>query len=609
MAATLALAPIASASPSPPPVAAPQESPGADTGAEQVIRNARAMLEIGHYDPVQVGLTTLLRYVPDRVDVMLLLAEAFHRDVQHQPALELLARALALEPENVPALAARTRVLIALGQFDDARRSIAALTELEADHPWIAPLHGYLALADGSPERCLESTRASAPLPAAESFRASTRSVCLMLARPRDLGPYLQSESGLGARPVELLRRYGHALHAGEELDAALRTLPDELAGHPWTAQMRLASAELRGDRPGRRAALEALIAAQPGVVDWKVDLARADFDARRYQECVDQLQGWFANTAMPYPAVLLAGQALRALERCEEAIAFLEIYLKTDPWSALGGTALADCLALEDRHEQAESRYRKVLEAAPGHRPAVMGLASQMRKRGRLADARQLLESFQVAERRAEQSARSTRFLRLAASALGAERWDEAERSALQAIDLDPGLIDAHAVIAIVAVKRGDPAAARASFRRILEIEPDHPRVRIELATLARSEGDTDAAISLLEEHLDRHPGAVAAVVELATLYRETGAIEGVLPRARRALELRPGTAQLHALMAEALYSSGQHAQALEHALRAAEIDPGREGWQRALMLAELAGDDAASDRARAELARLGAR
>jgi len=608
VAAMLALPPgLSAAGPRLPPAGAPQDDGGSEAGVEQLIRNAHAMLEIGHYHPVEVGLETALRYVPERVDVMLLLAEALHRDTRQQRALDVLERALAREPENVPALVAQTRVLIALGQFDEARRSLAALTELDAGNPWIAPLRGFLALADGSPDRCLELTRASVPAPDAESFRASARSVCLILVRPQDLGPYLQSESESGLRPVELLRRYGGGLHLGEDLETALQTLPEELAGRPWTAQMELASADLRGDRTARRAALETLIAVQPKVADWKLDLARDSFNARRYQECVDQLKTWFADTEMPYPAVLLAGQALRALERCDEAIAFLEAYLKTDPWNALGGTALADCLALEDRPEEAEARYRQVLEVAPGHRPAVMGLASQMRKTGRLDDARQLLERFQAAEKRARQSERSTRFLRLATSALSAERWDEAERSALQALEADPEMLDAHAVIAIAALKRGDRAAARASLRRILEIDPDNERVRVDLASLARADGEVNEALALLEEHLDRYPGSVPAVVELATLYREAGTIGSVLPRARRALETRPDSAPLHALMGEALYSLDRHAQALEHALRAAELDPGREAWQRVLMLAELTGDAAASDRARAELARLG--
>jgi predicted Zn-dependent protease len=576
------------------------------SGLEELLERSRAAIEAGHYHPVQVALSQALRQRPEEPRLALLLVEALHRDGQAAAALPLAESLVDARP-GPAALSAHLRVLLSLGYTDRAQAVLERLRALEDGGGWSAVLGALLGLASGSAERCVAGTAAAATDPDAEQLRAELRGLCLLLDGPEALAVYLSAGATQARRPATLLTRYASGLGSAPALAEALAVLPPELHADPWVWQVRMGVAELRGDRPARDAALRALREAQPEAPEWKVRLARDDFESYRYDECVDQLRTWFATEPMPYPAALMAGRALASLERCDEAVPMLDAYLATDPLNPDGNAALGDCLARLENAEAAEAAYRRALELRPAHRAAVVGLASLLRRGGRDAEARALLGEFESAQREARRRQRPVRALRLARAAAEEQRWEEAERYAREAVALDPQRVDAHAMLATAALQRGDRAGARGALARILEVEPENRRIRSDLAALARADGDRERAQALLEEQLARFPASGDALESLVALDRERGELERALARVRSVSEARPRDPLAARLEAELLHDLERFEEGLAAALRAVELAPGEAAlWQRLLVLAEKAGDAEAARRARAELERL---
>ncbi|HUT51850.1 MAG TPA: tetratricopeptide repeat protein [bacterium] len=88
---------------------------------------------------------------------------------------------------------------------------------------------------------------------------------------------------------------------------------------------------------------------------------------------------------------------------------------------------------------------------------------------------------------------------IRLAAFDIDEGRLDQAEHRARIVLKNQPDNFEAYMILGLAAQKRGDPEAAKAFFRRALEIMPDYPEVQTKLGIIASREGDHAAARKLL--------------------------------------------------------------------------------------------------------------
>lgn len=169
---------------------------------------------------------------------------------------------------------------------------------------------------------------------------------------------------------------------------------------------------------------------------------------------------------------------------------------------------------------------------------------------------------------------------------ALQAGRIPEAERRFAAALasraDYAPALVGAgHA-----AVRRDDPEAALASFRRALEVDPREPMVKRRVAELrlqvterrvasareALGRGETAAAIETYSEALAEAPEVSGVRLELADLL----AREGQVGEAVAVLETDPtGDRQVLLRQGELLVQLQEHARALAAYRRILERDP----------------------------------
>lgn len=115
------------------------------------------------------------------------------------------------------------------------------------------------------------------------------------------------------------------------------------------------------------------------------------------------------------------------------------------------------------------------------------------------------------------------------------------AEEAALKAVALDDSLGEAHAALALVRWFDGDLAAAESEFKRAIELDPNHARIR----------------------------------EWFVHFYIATGRPAEALAEARRALEIDPLSPTAHAEVAHALVANGRYDEALAHLAHIADVQP----------------------------------
>ena len=119
--------------------------------------------------------------------------------------------------------------------------------------------------------------------------------------------------------------------------------------------------------------------------------------------------------------------------------------------------------------------------------------------------------------------------------------------------------------VAAIGDYNAGRPAQADATAHRLLEFAPTHPALRQLLAVLALDKGDAAAAQSHIGHCLSQAPDHLPSLMLAARAYRLGGALKQARAHAERAVRLAKGAAEPALLAAELQTDSGDLAAALQ--------------------------------------------
>lgn len=229
-----------------------------------------------------------------------------------------------------------------------------------------------------------------------------------------------------------------------------------------------------------------------------------------------------------------------------------------------LADAAQQQCLLAEEliRVEDDEAAVRELMEALPDASDPVDLL-------NRLMD---------IHQRTGSPEAQGEALHRLAEIHIQQERWAEAEEVFHRLLALIPddlnalqgladaclhqenvgGACDALVALASYLQQSGRDASALETYRRVLELQPDHLDVRQRLISLLV---ETDA----LDE-------AVAELSSLARDYRADESFEKAFEAYQRAMDYQPGNTLLRREYADALLQGGQSEKALEQYLFLAE-------------------------------------
>jgi TolB-like protein/Flp pilus assembly protein TadD len=184
---------------------------------------------------------------------------------------------------------------------------------------------------------------------------------------------------------------------------------------------------------------------------------------------------------------------------------------------------------------ERAVDYFRRSRERDPGYAPAWAGLSQAY---ARQVDGGQLP---------------------------AADGYQQAREAAEKALALDPQLAEAHLAMGWIQVTYDwDWAAADASFRRALELEPGSAEALRNASYQADILGRSNEAIDLANKSIERDPLRPNSYNNLALILQAVNRDAEAEAAVRRALELDPGGAQRHYGIGRALILQGKKDAAL---------------------------------------------
>lgn len=413
----------------------------------------------------------------------------------------------------------------------------------------------------------------------------------------------------------------GDNTRGSELIERAVEIDPDQAMLRTQLAVGRIAS----GDTAGAITELESAVALGQDVIQADVLLVLGYLNKQEFDKAVaasEALEQRMSDSPIPYN---LTGLALLAQRQLEPARARFEQALEKDPGFLVARMNLARLALAEQKPDAAAAAYEVVLKQDPNHLGAMLGMAGLARARGDEAETERWLlrankanpKSLQpvlvLAEgylRRNEglkasnllaglapEQAGLPAVLRLRGMAqLQSGEYASAVHTLRQLSEKEPASVESWFQLARAQAAAGDAAAARASFRRGIELDPERriALVRIGLAELELRERNFEAALAVGRELLEHFPDNVAGHDIEAAAYRGMGQTASALAAAEKALQLEPGSRRVNAVAAQ-MAGAGQidRATALLRDWLATNADDSG-GWANLGMLEQQAGNEA---------------
>ena len=147
-----------------------------------------------------------------------------------------------------------------------------------------------------------------------------------------------------------------------------------------------------------------------------------------------------------------------------------------------------------------------------------------------------------------------------------GAEAWDEAMQEAERALGLDPGLAEAHTLIATLQASRARWLEADASFRRAIALEPSEPTAYVLYGVYVLAPaGRQGAALEQARRAYDLAPGMAGAAFNLAGAHSLAGRDEEAAKYLQVVSDLGATPAPIPIFRAEIARRAGRNTEAAQ--------------------------------------------
>ena len=377
----------------------------------------------------------------------------------------------------------------------------------------------------------------------------------------------------------------GNNSKGAEYIEKAVEIDPDRALLRTQLAIGKIAS----GDTSGAISQLESAVALDQDVLQADVLLVLSYLNKHEFDKAIaasEALEKRMVDSPIPYN---LTGLAYLAQSRFDEAQAKFEQALEKDPNFLVAIMNIARKSTLQGDAEAAARAYERVLQRDPKHLGALLGMAALAKAGGDAAATEQWLlranesnpKALQPMLILAEHYLRANEGLK-AMTALSGLAPEQAEHPAalrlkgmaqLQSGDYpsavftfstlterQPELLEGWFQLARAQVAGGDPDAARDSFRRAIELDPEHkvPLVWIGLAELELRENRYDQALEQAKQIKTYFPDNVYGYDIEAAAYRGKGDIEASLAATEAGLAVERTSRRVR-IFANALTAAGK--------------------------------------------------
>jgi serine/threonine protein kinase/tetratricopeptide (TPR) repeat protein len=311
--------------------------------------------------------------------------------------------------------------------------------------------------------------------------------------------------------------------------------------------------------------------------------------------------------------ATVLEGSVRKSGNRVRIAVQLVKVSDGFDLWSETYDRTLEDIFAVQDDIAQSVVKeLRTTLLGEEAHSKASgevkADVAAAARGRGESGEAHRLfLQGRYMVERLGRQEIqKGIEYLQQAVAVdpahalawawLSRARWHEAgfgwapiaegysraRDAALRALELEPGLAEAHLALGTIQLYHDwDWNSADASFRRALELAPGSSEALRSAGVLARDLGRFEESMALGRRAVEQDPLGAGGHSLLGMSCRAAGRLEDAEAAYRKALEISPGKVAGHMMLSLVLLAQGR----IDEALAEAVSEP--EEWARLTGLA----------------------
>jgi serine/threonine protein kinase/tetratricopeptide (TPR) repeat protein len=160
----------------------------------------------------------------------------------------------------------------------------------------------------------------------------------------------------------------------------------------------------------------------------------------------------------------------------------------------------------------------------------------------------------------------------------IGARPWEEvrdnANDAARKAVALDDTLSDAHAAIAVVALRDWDWKTAEEEDRKAIALNPGYPTAHMSYGNILRYRGRADASIAEARRAVELDPLAVLTNEVMADAYLSARRYDQAIAQCQALLEVHPDESSILYILGWAYVYQGKYDKGVEALSKSLQID-----------------------------------
>lgn len=475
------------------------------------------------FQEAEANLQKARKLSPDSLVAAMALGNLYAGEKQWENAVSAFRTAITIAPKNPSPRAALAGVYIAQNQGDNAEQVLKeAKTELSIDPSGYRMLGDYYLNQGDSAKAEAEFASLAKEHPADFNVKKSYAQL-LILAKKLDEASQLTDEI-LKRAPQDdaaLILRGQIQLQTGKTNDA-LQTLQQAVKNNPANAfgHYQLGMAHLaKGSINQAEGEWHAATQIRPDLTDAWVALGKVASD-RRDWSALEQIGTQIKKVSPGSPG----GYLFHATARMNQndgagAEADLKQLIQMAPQNPLGYAKLGQLRAFTRRFPEAEALYREALNRSPNFLDAIQGIVELDFQRGKPADAIQLVQ-----EKISGDSNDAALYLLQGQVLVRAKQPADAKASFLKCVELDKQSLSGYIMLAQVEQTLGDVPTAIGHYKQAIAIAPGNAGLYTTLGTLYESQGNWQEAQTLYQRALGIQPEEPLAANNLAYIMLEHG-------------------------------------------------------------------------------------
>lgn len=500
---------------------------------------------------------------PKSLSAQMALANFFWVTGRGAEAESALKKSIEIAPQDSAPNRALATFYISTNRAPEAEpylKKVMEITKLPAAALTLADY--YLARGDDASAIAILDPMTTDPKTRAD---AQVRLAALDNRRGRRLKAYERLETVLAGKGTNLsaLLLKAELLLADQKLEEALAAANAAVASQKNSAPAVFMLARVQAQRRQTDAAIKAyeeVLRLNPRATQARLALAQLHLSQGQSETSVQLAEEAARTQPQNAQAKLLLVQGLLARGELKRAEAELEVLIKRYPQSALVQVRMGTLRGMQGNAAEARKHFDRATALAPDSLEALAGHVALDLGTKKHEDARR-----RVDERLQKGNVTGSLLMMAARTYLVGGDEKGAEDFLRRAVQTDPGLLPAYGALGQLYVRQGKLDGARAEFEALSKRASRPAGALTMLGTIEQMQGNTAAARATYERALQADPEAAVAANNLAWLYATQGGnLDVALQLAQTAKRRLPDNADVNDTLGYIYYKKDLHALAI---------------------------------------------